>query len=111
MTVGDLREKIGRRRRDDDRVGAARQVDVAHSVVGAGLPQVGEDRPSGQRLQRERRDETACRGRHHDVDVDAGLDEEARQLGRLVRGDAAGQPEHDAFERPGSGNREFVHAG
>ena len=41
MTVGDLGEKVRRGRRDDDGVGAARQVDVAHPVVGAGGPHVG----------------------------------------------------------------------
>ena len=36
---------------------------------------------------------------HHDVDGDAGLHEQARELGGLVRGDAAGHAEHDAGER------------
>ena len=96
VAVGDLGEKVRRRRRDDDRVGAARQVDVAHAVVGAGRPQVGEHRPARQRLQRQRRDEAAGGVGHADVDGDAGLDEQPRELGRLVRGDAAGQAQHDS---------------
>ncbi len=101
VTVGDLGEKVGRRRRDDDRVGAARQVDVAHPVVRAGLPQIGEHRPAGERLQRQRRDEAAGGGRHADVHRDVRLDEEPRELGGLVRGDAAGQAEHDPRKRLG----------
>ena len=55
-----------------------------------------QHRPAGQRLERHRRDEAAARLGHHDVDVDAGLDEQAREFGRLVGGDAAGDAEHDA---------------
>ncbi len=99
VTVGDLREKVRRRRGDDDRIGAARQVDVAHSVVGARRPQIGEHRPAGQRLQRQRRDEAARGVRHADVDGHPGLDEQPRQLGGLVRGDAAGDAQDDSRQR------------
>ena len=97
--VRELREEVRRGRRDDDGVGAARNVDVAHRVVGAGLPQVGQHRPSGQRLERHRRDEARRGLGHHHVDDDAGLDEQARELRGLVRGDAAGHAEHDARAR------------
>ena len=41
VAVRELGEEVGRGGRDDDGVGAAREIDVAHRVVGAGCPQVG----------------------------------------------------------------------
>ena len=97
--VRELREEIGGRRRDDDDVGAARELDVVHGVVA----------PEAHRSVSTGRPDSAWnvigvdearRGvGHHDVDGDAGLDEQARELGGLVRGDAAGHAEHDAGER------------
>ena len=76
-------------------------VDVAHRVGGAGLPQVGQHRTAGERLERHRRDELRRRVGHHDVDGDAFLDQQARQFRRLVRGDAAGDAQHDALQGAG----------
>jgi len=99
VAVRELREEVGRRGRDDDRVGAARDRDVVHRVGRAGGPQVGRDRPAGQRLERRRRHEARRRLGHHDVDGDARLHEQACELGGLVGGDAAGDAENDAGER------------
>jgi hypothetical protein len=38
VAIGDLREKVGRGRRDDDSAGATRQIDMPHPVVCAGMP-------------------------------------------------------------------------
>ncbi len=99
MAVRDLGQKIRGRRRNDDRVGAARKIDVPHAVVGARGPEIGQHGIARQRLQRDRRDEAAGPRRHHDVHGDVRLDEQARELGRLVRGDAARQSEDDPGQR------------
>jgi len=65
---------------------------ASHMSVCTGWPESG--------LQRRRRDEATRRLGHDDAHVGAGLDEKARQLGRLVGGDSAGDPE----QNPLSGN-------
>ncbi len=101
MAVRDLGEEIGGGGCDDNRIGAARQVDMAHSIGCTGGPQIGQHGMTRQRLHRHRCDEPACACRHHDIDGDIRLDEEARQFRSLVRGDAARQSEHDTIERGG----------
>ncbi len=99
-SVRDLGEEIGRCGRDHDDVPVARELDVAHAVGHARVPHVRVHRLAGERLQRRRRDEATRRLGHDDAHVGAGLDEKARQLGRLVGGDSAGDPE----QNPLSGN-------
>ncbi len=99
-SVRDFGEEIGRCRRDHDDVPVARELDVAHAVGHARVPHIGVHRLAGERLKRRRCDEAAGRLGHHDAHVGAGLDEKARQLGRLVGGDSAGDPE----QNPLSGN-------
>ena len=83
------------------------RLDMAHRVVGA-RSRGRSHRSAGERLERHRRDEARRRLGHHDVDDDAVLDEQARELGRLVRGDAAGHAEDDARERAGVRGRRSV---
>ena len=61
-----------------------------------GLPQIGQHRAPGQRLECHRRDEARAGVGEDHVDGDAVLDEQSHELGGLVRGDAAGHAEHDA---------------
>ena len=51
---------------------------------------------AGERLEGHRRDELRAGGGQHRMHLGAGLDQQARQFGRLVGGDAAGDPEYDA---------------
>jgi hypothetical protein len=73
----------------------AAEVDVRHVVGLARVPLAGEHRPAGQRLHRHRGDELLGGLGHHHLHGGPGLDQFARQLGGLVAGDAAGQPQHD----------------
>ena len=66
------------------------------AFVGAGVPQVRQHGPPGQRLERQRRDESGCGIGHHHVHRDSRLHEQARQLRGLVRRDAARDAQHDA---------------
>jgi hypothetical protein len=68
---------------------------VAHRRLGGRVPEVGPHGPPGQRLERQRRDELARAGGHHDLHVGAALAQPADELGRLVGGDAAGDAEQD----------------
>ena len=97
--VQQLCDEVGAARRDQDRIGLARQVDVRH-VVGyltgrAAVPLAGKNRTPAERLHRHRRDELRGRLGHHDLHCRAGLDQRAAQLGAFVAGDAAGQAQHD----------------
>ena len=71
------------------RVRPAREFDVPHRGFGRRVPEVRAHGPSRQRLERQRRDELLRAGGHHDLHVRAALREAARELGALVRGDAA----------------------
>ena len=59
------------------------------------VEETGRDRILRKSLQGERGDEFDRVLRHHDEDVVALLDEQARQLGRFVGGDRAGDAEDD----------------
>ena len=52
-----LRQDVGRGRRDHDKIGAARKLDVPHLALVGQREQVGVDLAFAQRLQRQRRDE------------------------------------------------------
>jgi hypothetical protein len=60
------------------------QIDVAHAVVGAGLPKIGSARAPRQRLQREGVTKRHAASVMQDVDRDVRLDEESRQFRGLV---------------------------
>ncbi len=94
--VREPRQEVGAGRRDQHLVGPARKLDVAHGRFGGVVPQVGADRPARQGLERERRDELARAGGHHDQDLRAAVAQSAHQLGALVRGDAARDAQQDA---------------
>ena len=64
-------------------------------IVDTRVPQIGPHRLSGERLQRDGRDEARRRLRHRDAHVRAGFHQQARQLGGLVRRDTAGDAEQN----------------
>ncbi len=105
MAVRELGDEIRRCRRDDDRVGVRARARCVPSRWRRPNP----TDPDSTGLP-----DSACKVigvmncaaalGHHDVDGDAFLDQEPRQLRSLVGGDAAGQAEHDTCERSrGSG--------
>jgi|GEM_PF-7010676 len=94
-TMCEPREEIGRRRRDDDLVGPASELDVAHRRLGCLVPQIRPHRLAGDGLEGQRRDEALGAGRHDDLHVTAALDQASDQIGALVRGDSARNAEED----------------
>ncbi len=88
-------DEVGTGRRDDDGIRLARQVDMRHVAGRTRVPGAGVDVPAGERLHRHWRDELLCSLGHHDLHRGAGLDQFARQVSRLVAGDAAAQAEHE----------------
>ncbi len=93
--VGHRAEPVRGRRRDDDRVGAVADDDVADPAVGEQVEQVGLDGVARQRPEGQRADEPRRRRRQHDRDVGPLGRQEAQQLHRLVGGDRPGDPEPD----------------
>jgi hypothetical protein len=92
-----VRDEIGRGRRDDDQVGPARQLDMAHRTLCVLVPQVAAHLATGNGLERQRRNELARAGGHHDLYLGAALDQAAHQVRALVGGDAAGDAQQDSF--------------
>jgi hypothetical protein len=89
-------EEIRRGWRDDDGVGPACQLDVAHRGFGLRIEELGAHRLARQCLEGERRHELTCRRGHHHLHFGAGFDQASGQVGRFVRGDAAGDAEQQA---------------
>jgi hypothetical protein len=87
--VGELRERVRRARRDDEKVGAG---EMEIDILGR--------RPARERAEGLRRDEALRTGRHERHDVVASADEKTAHLARLVGGDPSGDPEQDAGHGP-----------
>ena len=94
--VGD---EVGGRRRDDQEVGLARELDVAHARLFRRGEQVGADRLAAERLGRKGRDEPLGRGGHGDAHRRAAFAQAANQVERLVGRDAAANDQQDAGAR------------
>ena len=105
--IGELGDEVRRCRGDRDELAVAREFDVAHGVADPRIPQIAPHRLAGKRLQSRRRDEARRRLRHRDPHVGSATHEQPRELGRLVGGDATGQPEQNllAGQRHGQGTR------
>jgi hypothetical protein len=82
--VRELRQRVGRQRRDHEQVGL--------DEVRVELPRLLSAR---QRLEGARGDEPLRLRRQHRRHLVPGLDEQACQLARLVGGDPTSHPEHD----------------
>ncbi len=92
--VGGPGQQVGGGRGDDDQVGLLADPDVRHLVDV--VPDVG-GRPGGRTARpRWARRRTPARRGGDDADVVAALGEQPQQLGDLVGGDAAADPEDDA---------------
>ena len=101
--VGEPGDEVGRCRRDDDALRPARELDVAHRGFRALVPQRRAHRVAGERLQRGRADEVQCRIGHDHAHFGACVLQAARELGGLVRRDAAADAEQHAQARRGGG--------
>ena len=106
-------DEVGAGRRDQHGIGFAREVDVRHVVGLARVPLARVDGAVRERLQRHCGDEVLGGLGHHDLHGRSRLDHRARQLGRLVAGDAARQAEHDVAARQfgGVGRCRGIHGG
>jgi len=83
-----LRQYVSRGRCNDNQVGAARQLDVAHLAFIGQRKEIDIDLAFAQRLQRKRCDEMPTVRRQHAGDRAALTTQQSDQLQRLVRGDA-----------------------
>ena len=91
--MGKARDQVGGGRRHQNRIGPARQFDVAHRCFGGLVPQGAPHRPPGQRLEGLRGDEAGSVLGEHYLDLGAGLAQAPHQVGGFVRGDAAADAE------------------
>ena len=95
MAARHLRHDVGRCRRNHDKVGLARQPDVADVVLVLAVEQVREHLAAGERADRKRRHEFPRALGHDGPHVDPALAEPPDQVERLVGGDAAGNDQQD----------------
>ena len=97
--IGELGDEISRCRRNQQRIGVARKVDVRHVIGDACIPLVGENRLARKRLESDRRHEAAgCFGHRH---LYAGtlFGEQANEFCRLIGSDATRDAKKNAFPR------------
>ena len=102
QAVGHRAKPVRRGRRDDDRVGAVGDDDVADAPVGQQVQHVGLDRMARQGGERQRPDEPGRRRGEHHRHVGALGPQQADQLDGLVGGDRAGdaEPDQPAVQAP-----------
>src|SRR3546814_948383 len=96
-----LREQVGGRRRDDDQIGLARELDMPHLDLVFEVEEAGVDLVLAQGRKRQRRHELLARARQHAAHGHARLAEQPDELDALVSGDAAADDEQDAFRGHG----------
>ena len=91
----ELGDNVRGGRGDHDDIGLTAHCHMAGGALVLDLEHLDLDRTVGQRLEREGPHEFGRRPAHHHLHRRAGLDEPARELDRLVRGDRPGHAEHD----------------
>jgi len=91
----EFRDNICGRRRDEEEIRAICEVDVSRIPVSRAFEYVDDDWISRERLEGEGSDELLRTMGHHDVNFRAGLHQFAHEIGRLVRGDRAGNAYDD----------------
>ena len=103
-----FRQQIGRRRRDHDEVGIARQANMADVEFALRIEQIGVSALAGERAGGKRRDEV-LRGRGEDAaHLRAAVLQTPDQIERFIGGDAAADDEEDARVRTAGGPRPFA---
>ncbi len=98
--MGQLGKNVGGGRRDDQGFGGLGFGDVLYGGVRVGdvtiaVPQAGDDAVAGDAGKRQGSDEMLRGCGHRDVNVERLLLQSAHQFRCLVRGDAAGNANHD----------------
>src|SRR5205085_4535621 len=96
-SVREFRNYVRRCRSDQQKVRAIREIDVSRPPAFFLVEETGGHRIFRKRLKRERRDELSRVASHHDKNVVALFNKEARQLGGFVGGDGTGHTEDDSF--------------
>jgi hypothetical protein len=97
----EVRKDIGRSRRDQQKINPLRDSDVldrAFNIGGlgaAGTEDLGDNFFSGERGERQRRDELLRRACHHHLDVELFLLEPADKLHGLVGCNSTGDAQSD----------------
>jgi hypothetical protein len=105
----EAREEIGGGRCNDDGVGPARELDMAHGRFGGRVEQLGADFAPGHRLQGQGRDEGAGGRRHHHLHLGASVAQTAHHVGRFVGRDAAAHDQQYAASGKGIRRRGGIH--
>ena len=96
MAARDFRDQVGGRRRDDDKIGIARQADMADIEFALRIEQVGIGRLAGERAGRERRYEMLRGGGENAAYLRAALLQTSDQVERFIGRDASADDEEDA---------------
>ncbi len=97
--MGEFGHEIRTGRHNQDGIGPTAEVDVGHAIVHAAVPGVFPDGAAGQRLHGGRGDKASGGGSHDHVHGGAFVLQAAQQLGGFIAGDAAGQPQDNAFSK------------
>ena len=97
MPPRHLRHQVCGGRGDDNQVGAAAQLDMAHLGLVGQVEKVGVDLAPRQRRDRQRGDEFRARAGQNRGHLRAALAQAADQVQRLEGGDAAADDQEDAF--------------
>ena len=96
-TFGHAGENIGRRRRDHDQVGLAREAYVPDVMLVQPVEEFREHLVAGDRTDRERGDERFRRRGQDRLHIGAALAQPPDQVERFVEGDPAGDDEQDTL--------------
>src|ERR1700737_1360860 len=96
-TVCELGEDVCRRRRNQKKVRAIRQFDVAGAPIFFFIEKTRHHWILGKRLQSERRDEFGRVVTHDGKNLVTLLHEQTREFGGFVSGDRAGDAKNDCF--------------
>jgi len=91
--VSEARNEVGAGRGDQHHLRPARELDVTHGSFRCAIPQIGAGGPARHRLKTHGRHEFLRRLRHHDLYVRTPFDQPPHQIGTLVDGNAAGDPQ------------------
>ena len=83
------------RRRNENFIRPARELNVSHRRFGSVVPQIRAYRLARNSLKSQRRDELLRTARHYDLYFGAALDQAPDQIRTLVRGDPTGHTEND----------------
>ena len=94
--VGETRDGVGARRRDENSLSPAGEFDVSHGGLALLVPETHADRLPGKRLEGGGRDEVGRAFGHHHAHLGLEVAQAADELADLVGGDTSGNANEDA---------------